>query len=107
VHQVVGDIDTAAGARERLGTENVAHVDLEALPEQPARTNAIAVADQATHLIAAFPKSAGQTPADEAAGACDEDVHGNTNLAEASKPTRRADAPSAPCERLDCPGRTA
>jgi hypothetical protein len=107
MHQVVGDIDAAAGTRERLGTENVPHVDLEALPEQPARTNAVAVADQAAHLIAALAQTAGETPADEAAGACDKDLHGSTNLAEASKPTRRADATSAPCERLDRPGRAA
>jgi hypothetical protein len=107
VHQVVGDVDTVAGARERLGTENVPHVDLEALPEQPARTNAVAVADQTAHLIAALAESAGETPADEAAGACDEEVHGNPNLAEAGKPTPRTDASSAPCERLDRPERTA
>ena len=80
VHEVVGDVDAAAGARERVGTENVAYVDLEALVEERAGASTVAVADQAAHLIAAVAKAAGETPADEAAGAGDEDLHG-TNLA--------------------------
>jgi hypothetical protein len=82
-------------------------VDLEALVEERSGASGVAVADQTAHLITAVAKAAGETPADEAAGAGDEDLHGNTNLADASKPTRRADATSAPCERLDRPGRTA
>ena len=90
VHQVVGDIYAAAGARERIWTKNVAHVDLKALVEQRAGANSVAVADQTAHLIAAFAQAAGEAPADEAAGAGDEGTHVNSNLAHASSPTRRA-----------------
>jgi hypothetical protein len=71
------------------------------------RVHAVAVANQTAHLIAAVAKAAREAPTNEAAGACDEDLHGNTNLADASQPAGRADATNAPCERLDCPGRTA
>jgi len=63
VHQVLGDIDTAAGARKRLGTENVPHLDLEALVEERPGTSGVSAADEVAHLIAAVAKATGETPA--------------------------------------------
>ncbi len=95
MHQVVGDIYAAAGARERIWAKDVADVELKALVEQRAGAHGVAVADQTSHLIAAFAQAASEAPADEAAGAGDEGTHVNSNLARPGQ----ADTPS-PCVKL-------
>ncbi len=81
MHEVVGNIDIAAGTRERVRTENVADVEFETLLDERAGPYAAATADQAAHGVASPEKSAGEASADEAAGAGDEDLHVHTNLA--------------------------
>ncbi len=96
MHQVIGDIYAEPGARERIWTKHVAHVDPEALVEQRTGPNSVAVSYQTAHLIAAFAQAAGEAAADEAAGAGDEGLHSNSNLADASSPTRRASERRSP-----------
>ncbi len=102
MHKVTGHIDTNTSARQRAGTQNIAHVQLEPLPGQRTSTRATGVADKAAHVVAALAQPAGKAAADEAAGAGHEQVHVSLRLAHPAAPgqvIRHAGRVSAFAER--------
>ncbi len=73
VHEVVGDVDAFAGARERRGVEHVALVDLERFDGQAARARG--VAHERADLDAFVEQPLAQGAADEPRGSRDECAH--------------------------------
>jgi hypothetical protein len=73
VNQVIGDVDVAPGARERVGVEDVADVQLGAAPRQI--LGASAVPNEAADLRALVEQPLGEPASDEPRCSCHQRAH--------------------------------